>query len=334
MAKRLTQEEFIEKARAKHGDKYDYSKVEYKNYETEITIICPEHGEFTQTPNNHLAGKGCRKCSLKNKPQCQPKSCEDFIKKAIKRYGEKYDYSKVDYKGGLIEVNILCKKHNYIFQQKPQNHLNLKSAGGCPMCAEEKRGSSQRLTKEEFIFMAEKIYGDAYDYSLVEYINSDTKVKIICKTHGIFEITPYHHIKRKQGCSKCKSSGLETWVRNILSKNNIDFEEQKTFPWLIGEKGWPLKYDFYLPKHNIAIECQGLQHIIPCDFFGGLTAFEDLVKRDEIKRIQSKKHNVRLLYFTNEKTDFPYYIIRSERKLLEEINAKKYRPIGKDLVLL
>lgn len=64
MLKRLTKQEFIEKARAKHGCKYDYSKVEYINNHTKVCIICPEHGEFWQTPNKHLSGQGCPKCAL------------------------------------------------------------------------------------------------------------------------------------------------------------------------------------------------------------------------------------------------------------------------------
>ena len=63
--RRLTTEEFIKKAKEVHGDKYDYSKVEYKNTSTKVCIICPEHGEFWQTPNEHLQGHGCRKCSKK-----------------------------------------------------------------------------------------------------------------------------------------------------------------------------------------------------------------------------------------------------------------------------
>lgn len=60
--KKLTTEEFIEKARKVHVDKYDYSKVEYVNNLTKVCIICPKHGEFWQTPNNHLSGKGCPIC--------------------------------------------------------------------------------------------------------------------------------------------------------------------------------------------------------------------------------------------------------------------------------
>jgi hypothetical protein len=61
----LTTEEFITKARLKHNNKYDYSKTKYVNRKTRVLIICPEHGEFWQTPQDHLAGKGCAKCVLK-----------------------------------------------------------------------------------------------------------------------------------------------------------------------------------------------------------------------------------------------------------------------------
>ena len=60
MPKRFTKEDFIERAKKAHGDKFDYSKVEYINIETKVCIICPKHGEFWQRPNDHIRGIGCR----------------------------------------------------------------------------------------------------------------------------------------------------------------------------------------------------------------------------------------------------------------------------------
>ena len=104
--KRLTTEEFIEKARAIHGDKYDYSKVVYKTSQEKVIIVCPKHGEFLQRPNCHLNGAGCPKCCNNTK-----KTAESFIEDARAIHGDKYDYSKVEYVNNKIPVCIICPKH-------------------------------------------------------------------------------------------------------------------------------------------------------------------------------------------------------------------------------
>ena len=97
MSKKLTTEQFIEKAKQIHGDKYDYSKVTYKDAKTKVCIICPEHGEFLITPNKHLSGQRCKICGLKEFAASQTFTQEQFIKKAIEVHGDRYDYSKVNY---------------------------------------------------------------------------------------------------------------------------------------------------------------------------------------------------------------------------------------------
>lgn len=106
MPKRLTTEEFIAKAKAIHGDKYDYSRSNYKNSMTKLIIICKEHGEFLVTPNGHLSQKhGCRVCA-RNKPM----NTVEFISRAIGIHGDLYDYSEVEYSGSHNVVKIICKK--------------------------------------------------------------------------------------------------------------------------------------------------------------------------------------------------------------------------------
>src|ERR1035437_7612928 len=121
----------ITKANLVHKNKYDYSLVEYVNTDIKVKIICPIHGNFEQTPHDHLGGHGCSKCG--------DKSSKDRTKS---------------------NINKLIKT-------------------------------------------AKEIHNDKYDYSLVEYVNTDTKIKIICPIHGVFEQTPHHHIKGS-GCSECK----------------------------------------------------------------------------------------------------------------------------------
>lgn len=129
--RKLTLTEFISKANKIHNNKYIYDLVEYKDYKTEVKIICPIHGEFTESPQNHLQGCGCKKCAKEHNSILFSDTREDFISKAINVHGNKYDYSLVDYKGSKVDVDIICPKHG-VFQQKPNHHL---SGSGCPICA-------------------------------------------------------------------------------------------------------------------------------------------------------------------------------------------------------
>lgn len=186
--RRLTKDEFVSKARQVHGDKYDYSKVEYVNNGTKVTIVCPIHGEFTQTPNHHLLGQGCRKCAGTEQMDSQ-----SFIEKAMNVHGDRFDYSKVDYVNARTKVCIVCRTHGD-FWQSPHRHLR---GDGCAKCA-----GLQKKSTEQFIRDAIAIHGSKYDYGKVEYINSSTAVDIICPIHGEFRQTPNSHLVG-QGCPVC-----------------------------------------------------------------------------------------------------------------------------------
>lgn len=125
MGKRLTTKIFIARAKEIHGDKYDYSEVEYVNYKTKVKIICPIHGEFWQTPREHLNGNGCQKCS-----GVQRMNTDLFIQRAIEVHGDTYDYSKVKYTNNRTKVCIICPVHGE-FWQSPDSHL---LGCGCPKC--------------------------------------------------------------------------------------------------------------------------------------------------------------------------------------------------------
>jgi len=189
-----TTDEIIEKARSVHGDKYDYSETIYVNGTTKIKIICKIHGDFEQTPNNHIGLKQCcPKCCGRNK------DTPEFIKDARSVHGDKYDYSEVNYKNCTTKVTIICKEHG-VFKQMPYSHLD---GHGCSSCAIIIRSNNNRKTLEEFIENARSVHGDKYDYSKVDYIDTATNVTIICKIHGEFEQAPNNHFIQKQGCPIC-----------------------------------------------------------------------------------------------------------------------------------
>ena len=232
--------EFIEKAKQIHGDKYDYSKVEYKNNRTKVCIICPIHGEFWQTPDVHLRGCGCQKCGY-NKEKTIKTTLKEFIEKARTVHGNKYDYTKVDYKGCKTKVCITCPKHGE-FWQTPESHLN---GNGCVKCYdEEKRGKSRQHNKEWFIKKSREIHGDKYDYSKIEYKTITDKVCIFCPIHGEFWQTPANHIWSKNGCQICGGT-------KKLSKEEFIEKARK----LHGDKYDYSKVEYINNKTKVLIIC-------------------------------------------------------------------------------
>ena len=213
MSKKLTTIDFINKSKLVHGDKYDYSKSVYINCHTKVCVICPIHGEFMILPNKHYIGQGCRKCGYITNSINQTLSKEEFIDKARKVHGDKYDYSKLNYINNHTKVNIICSEHGE-FWQTPNSHLN---GRGCKKCGIIQRALKQRSNTQDFIEKSRKIHGDKYDYSKVDYINNETKIRINCPKHGEFSQTPTHHLAG-EGCPKCK-------YENIAQKqsHNIDF---------------------------------------------------------------------------------------------------------------
>lgn len=282
--------EFIDSAKKKHGDKYDYSKTIYLSAFEKVCIICPKHGDFWQVPANHLHGSGCPMCKGLNK------TTESFILELKEKgyYREDYDYSNVDYVGAFDAVRITCNKHGE-FLSTPHTLLR---GSGCPKCGFENSSNIQRLSAEDFVKNAKKKHGEKYDYTKVEYVNTKTPVCLVCPKHGDFYVTPNKHVSRGIGCPKCNESTLETLIRVWCEENNIKHIQQKRFPWLGLQR-----YDFYLPDYNVAIECQGNYHFEPYKLSKNDDANENLwcqIKRDELKYELSKENNLTLLYFIPE----------------------------------
>lgn len=195
-----TFEDFLEKAHAVHGDKYDYSRVKWNKVTDKITIICPEHGPFTQAAINHYWTKqGCPKCGLKKLGLNKKHSLEEFLRLAREEHGDKYDYSLVtQYINGTTPVKIICKTCGAIFEQKPKMHIK---GHGCIYCA-----NNRILGNEEFIRRAIEVWGSKYSYSKVEYKGNKKKVIVTCPIHGDFQTIPYDFLQG-HGCPEC---GIES----------------------------------------------------------------------------------------------------------------------------
>ena len=195
--KRILADNFIEKARKIHGDKFDYSMVVYIDAHTKVKIICPIHGIIHQRPCSHLNTKyGCRQCGTAETTAHIRTPKEVFIKKSVERFGNLLDYSNVIYKNKNTKIQLICSVHGN-FSQSPASHF--KTYKGCPKCSREVK----RTELSSFIEKANKIHNGFYNYDKTIYINSLNKIKIICPTHGEFEQNPGCHLMG-QGCRICR----------------------------------------------------------------------------------------------------------------------------------
>lgn len=275
---------FILKANKVHGDKYVYSKVDYTNNKRPVIITCSKHGDFLQTPNNHLRGKGCRHCGNEHK-KLYTSNTEEFIKKSRKIHGNKYNYNEVNYHNCKSPVTIICPNHGP-FHQIPNGHLN---GNGCLECVRD----SQTSNTEEFIQKSVKLHGNKYDYSKVDYQGALNKVTINCSIHGDFDQTPNDHL-RGCGCPNCFESKGERHIATILNSNNIQFVRQKTFNECRGKLN-PLRFDFFLSDLNVLIEYDGVQHTKPIDFWGGEKGLKKQQHLDTIKNKFASDNNILLI---------------------------------------
>jgi hypothetical protein len=200
---RYTTNSFIEKAITIHGTKYDYSKTIYAAYKEKLTIICPRHGEFYMTPNAHIGPQrqGCNKCGILSRMLIQTKTKNQFIEESICVHGSIYDYSKTEYTSTNKKLIVICKHHGE-YMIRPYHHLR---KIGCAKCGTERSANSHRLSQEQFISQANIKHGNRYDYSKVSYIDSNTKVIIICSEHGEFTQLAGNHVQGS-GCGICGST--------------------------------------------------------------------------------------------------------------------------------
>lgn len=301
----MDEDYFKERGAIIHGDKYNYSKVKYINSATKVCIICPIHGEFWQRPNDHICGKGCAKCVWDR----QKNKTENFIERSRKIHGEKYDYSLVNYERVDKKIKIICPIHG-VFEQTPNSHL---VGQGCVKCSHD----AKRRTTKQFIEEARKVHGDKYEYSLVDYRQSFEKIKIICPTHGVFEQAPHHHLEGR-GCPLCSSSQGEEAISRILDKYNIEYSTQYKvlLSLTLFGRNEELRVDFYLPKQNVIIEFNGIQHYKEVKHFHEKdNGFEKQKDRDKKLKRWCKDNGVKLLIIKYTQKDKIEKILKQHIKI-------------------
>jgi len=299
---------FINKAKKIHGDKYDYSQVNYTNSKIKLIIICSKHGEFNQEPSSHLMGAGCKKCATEiphNKLDT-----EQFIKRSKKFFGNKFDYSKAVYKDIKSDITLICPIHGE-FNTNVDNHLASEISGGCKVCRYESMVKSLSLSRKEFVKRAKEVWGNKWSYSNAKYISGNKKIAITCSKHGDFLQMPFSHLNGN-GCPKCNYK-KEGRIAEYLHSKFIVHREYR-----IENK----RYDFFLPDFNLIIERDGEQHY-------GTRTFANLVSMD--KDLYNEKEHANDIYKTQlakqqglKIARMPYWLTKKEEEIeIENILAGK-----------
>jgi len=209
MAVKITQKDFICRAVSVHGDLYDYSKSVYKNYRTKVCIQCKVHGEFYQTPHDHISGKyGCRFCGKESASSKRMKSKEEFKKEIENLYPGIFNIDSLVYSGMNSPVRI--------------THINFGEFEICPkklLYQNPKRGDmfhtvdflkkEKQVKIENFLKRAEEVHGDKFTYDMVNYNGHESSISIYCKEHKKhFTQKTKHHLKSNGGCPDCKSDSI------------------------------------------------------------------------------------------------------------------------------
>jgi len=306
MPVKSTTKEFVAGARMVHdADQYGYDKVVYVRSKIKVVITCLKHGDFEQTPNSHMQGRGCPKCG-----GIEKSTMEEFVVKSKVVHGaDRYSYDKVVYASAHTKVVITCLKHGD-FEQTPNNHIHGK---GCPKC-----GGIEKSTMEEFVAKAKVVHGsDRYSYDKVVYVSNKTKVIITCKKHGDFEQTPNHHT-RGVGCPKCNSSKGEDIIRTLLTEQRYQYKEQARFQSCKNINPLPFDFSVNAPDQRL-IEFHGKQHYEPYSFRGNRKDTQEQMEanlariqlHDAIKAKWCEDNNVPLLVI-------PYWDKHRIPELLEE----------------
>ena len=298
MTKKLTTEQFIQKARAKHGDTYGYDNVTYVNIQTKVNITCKIcQKDFLQIPKDHNKGHGCPTCAKymqihmsQGRIIGERLTTEQFIQKARVEHGDTYGYDNVEYINNRTKVNITCLECQEDFLQRPSEHLK---GSGCPTCAINKNAKNGRMLKAEFIQKARAKHRDTYRYDNVEYINSRTKVNITClECQEDFLQRPYCHLYGT-GCPKCVNK-TENITCDAL-QSVLDTLKVKHMGYnVIEDIG---RMDIVVLNQNADIVCfievDGRQHFEFIEFF--TRSVEDIQNSDLEKHKRAKMKGYRTI---------------------------------------
>ena len=224
--------DFVGESKQKFGEtRFDYSKISYKNAHQYVTLKCNLHNEeFTVIAREHLIATsgGCPSCHKINRSgtnHIHAVSLDDLKERIDQIWGDEYIYDFTDYSHLQSKIQITCKKHNYTWKSTATNHVNGTSPRGCRKCGLEASAHSKRMPQHVFVNRSLALHENKYDYSQVNYINNSTPVKIICKTHNIYEMVPAMHLNG-YGCPSCSTGGVSKgqleWLGFLQKQSKYD----------------------------------------------------------------------------------------------------------------
>jgi hypothetical protein len=211
-------QEFVSRARKVHGDRYGYEKVCYRLATSPVQIVCRRcDAVFCQTPDAHLAGCGCKTCSLAEASKRKVENAaKQFEFKARKVHGCKYGYEHVTYINAKTPVEIFCRSCESRFHQTPTGHL---AGYGCNRCGRKRTTEKQSKTTTEFIEQAKEVAPE-FDYSSVVYVRALKKVVLRCnRCLNEFKRVAAQHLY-KPTCPHCArgqqtSRGEKAWLNSL-----------------------------------------------------------------------------------------------------------------------
>lgn len=256
----------------------------YIDAKTNILHRCKVDGcEWYAKPNNILNGKGCPRCSKKER------KTHKFYIAEVAQINPNIEIIE-QYINARTPILHKCKIDGHQWMATPTSIL---SGHGCPICA-----GNKQYTPEEYV---KKVTDINSNIEVVEkYIDAFTPILHRCKIDGQEWMARPSAILYGSGCPRCNSSKGEKVIENWFNKKNILYEPQKKFADCKYLHSLP--FDFYLPNYNICIEYQGIQHYKPIEYFGGQKSFESQILRDKIKEEYCKQNNISLFkipYFAN-----------------------------------
>ena len=272
MPKKMSNSEFIKKAKLKHGDKYDYSQVNYINSSSKVKLICLTCGyEFEQLAGNHLKGKGCRRCS-ESQINTRISRCEDFITKSKIIHGDKYDYSLVKYINNKTYVDVICNSCGEIYKTTPDNHLR----GSDCRCLQkskiqktslERYGVTNAMLNEDVVSKLKvtnlKRYGKPY-YTSTNEFKLKSKKSLMTK-YGVDHISKSSfYIENKeqivdkiQRSLKIRSTYTKSKVEDVFYCKLVSIYGENDVERQYKSIDYPYACDFYVKSKDLYIEFNG-----------------------------------------------------------------------------
>lgn len=330
--KKLTQEEFIKRAKEIHGDKYDYSKSIYTGRHKKLEIICKSHGSFIQYAKDHIGKQksGCPKCVGKNL------TIAEVIKKFNIVHNFKYDYSNSEFKKFSDKIDIICP-YNHLFKQTVSSHLN---GYGCPKCKFIKTSEIKTMPLQVFIEKSNIVHNNKYDYSKCNIRNNKKQVCIICPKHGEFWQKKSIHLKG-HGCKYCSHDNLslqkivptEEYIKKAKKKHGNKYDYSKT---IVQQRTTKIKV--ICRKHGEFLTCKSA-HLkgVGCkkcanEYNTGTYKFTEWFRQAE-KSKNFDGFKVYLIKCWNNEEEF-YKVGRTYTSLKKRFSTKKLLPYEYEIIAL